>query len=177
MQKEMLIKIDSAIENIKKEKNNMSYKVDTKSVPSYKVVSYRQIVPSYDSEGILWAKLGEYMEKKGLKTSGMCYATYHDKEYKEGAVDIEVVMEVEELMPDEDGFVFKETEPIELALYILVPGDFSNIAPAYGFLANWIEENGYAFAGLVRQLAIKGPWNEENPADYLNEIQIPVVKE
>jgi effector-binding domain-containing protein len=86
-------------------------------------------------------------------------------------------MEVEELLPGGDGFSFRETEPIELAAYVLVPGDYSNIAPAYTFLAKWIEENGYQVAGLVRQLPIKGPWNEQNPADYLNEIQIPVAKE
>ena len=43
----------------------MSYNVKTKQVPSYNVVSYRQKIPSYSAEGMLWAKLGEYMEEKG----------------------------------------------------------------------------------------------------------------
>ena len=176
-QKQMLERIDSAIKNLNKEKINMSYNVKTKSLPSYKVISYRQVIPAYDQEGILWEKLGTYMGQNAIKSTGFCYATYHDKEYKEGEVDVEVLMEVDELRQDKDGFVYKETKPVKLAVYVLVPGDFSNIAPAYTFLANWIEENGYAVAGLVRQLSIKGPWNEKNPDDYLNEIQIPVVKE
>lgn len=69
-------------------------------------------------------------------------------------------------------------EPMELlAESILVPGDFPNIAPAFNFLGKWIEEKGYIICGNARQLPIKGPWNESNPNDYLNEIQIPVKKD
>ena len=57
---------------------------------------------------------------------------------------------------------------------ILVPGDYSNIAPAYNFLGSWIEENGYSMAGNPRQVTIKGSWNEKGTEDYLSEIQIPV---
>jgi DNA-binding transcriptional MerR regulator len=175
-QNEMLAKIDSVINNFKKEKQNMSYNVGTKSVPSYKVISYRQVIPAYNAEGELWEKLGTYMGKNNIESSGFCYATYHDGEYKEKKVDVEVVMEVKELSGDRDGFLYKKTEPIDLAVYVLVPGDYQNISPAYAYLANWIEENGYTVTGLVRQIPIKGPWNEQNPDDYLNEIQIPVAK-
>jgi DNA-binding transcriptional MerR regulator len=171
-----LKRLDSVIKNIDKEKITMSYNVKTKQVPSYNVVSYRQKIPSYSAEGMLWAKLGEYMAEKGLNTEAYCYATYHDKEYKEGDVDVEVVMEVDKLLDNERGFVYKKTEPIEQAAYVLVPGDYSNIGPAFNFLGKWIEDNGYEICGLVRQLCIKGPWNEENTENYLTELQIPIKK-
>ncbi|MCK5129747.1 MAG: MerR family transcriptional regulator [Clostridiales bacterium] len=173
----VLKRIDSAIKNLDKEKINMSYNVKMKKVPSYKVISLRQVIPAYEKEGMLWEKLGTFMKEKGISSTGFCYATYYDEGYKEGEVDVEVVMEVKELLQNEEGFVFKQTEPIIQAAYVLVPGDFSNIASAFVFLAKWIEENGYEVCGLDRQIPIKGPWNEENPEDYLNEIQIPVVKE
>ncbi len=171
-----LKRLDSVIKNINKEKITMSYNVKTKQVPSYNVVSYRQKIPSYDAEGMLWEKLGEYMGEKGLDTQAFCYATYHDTEHKEGDVDVEVVMKVNKLLEDEHGFVYKKTEPIEQAAYVLVPGDYSNIGPAFNFLAKWIEDNGYEICGLVRQLCIKGPWNEEHIENYLIELQIPIVK-
>lgn len=154
----------------------MNYNVKTKSVPSYKVISYRQAIPAYDAEGMLWEKLGTYMGKKQIKSTGFCYATYHEATFKEGEVDVEVLMEVNELLKDNEGFIFKETETIKQVAYILVPGDFSNIAPAYKFLAKWIEDNEYNVCGLVRQIPIKGPWNEDKSDNYLNEIQIPVEK-
>jgi DNA-binding transcriptional MerR regulator len=169
-------KINSAIKDMKKERVNMSYNVTLKSLPSYKVVSLRDKIPAYDAEGMLWGRLGQYVEANNILCTDMFYATYHDGDYKEGEVDVEVVMSVDKLMKSENGIIFKETEAVEQAASILVPGAYSNIATAYNFLANWIEENGYSMCGNPRQVSIKGPWNEKSPEDYLCEIQIPVKK-
>jgi DNA-binding transcriptional MerR regulator len=173
-QKEVEIEINNAIKNLKKERINMNYNVSIKSVPSYKIISLRDTIPAYNAEGMLWDRLGRYMEEKRISCSNICYATYHDEGYTEGPVDVEVVMEIQKLLTDADGFTFKESEPIEKAASILVPGEYENIASAYNFLGKWIEENGYAIAGATRQLPIKGPWNETNSKDYLTEIQMPV---
>ncbi|WP_346869684.1 MerR family transcriptional regulator [Clostridium sp. UBA5119] len=171
-----LEKINSAIKDMKKERVNMSYNVTLKSIPSYKVISLRDGIPAYNAEGILWERLDKYITSKNIHCNDTAYATYHDEDYKEGEVDVEVVMGVDKLMENENEFIFKETEAVEQAVSILVPGDYSNLAPAYNFLGNWIEENGYSIAGNPRQVAIKGPWNERNTEDYLSEIQIPVKK-
>lgn len=171
-----LKKINSVINDMKKERVNMSYNVTLKSLPSYKVISLRDTIPAYDAEGILWKRLGKYLAIKNITWNNIAYATYHDESYKEGGVDVEVIMGVDNLMQNDNEFIFKETESVEQAASILVPGDYSNLAGAYNFLANWIEENGYNMAGNPRQVAIKGPWNEKNTEDYLSEIQIPVKK-
>ncbi|MBU3155767.1 MerR family transcriptional regulator [Clostridium estertheticum] len=171
-----LEKINAAIKDMKKERVNMSYNVTLKSLPSYKVISLRNVIPTYEAEGMLWIRLGEYVIKKNIHCNNIAYSTYHDAGYKEGEVDAEVVVGVDNLMKDEDGFTFKETEAVDQAAIILVPGDYSNVAEAYNFLANWIEENGYIMIGNPRQVAIKGPCNEKRTEDYLSEIQIPVKK-
>lgn len=171
-----LEKINSAIKDMKKERVNMSYNVTLKSIPSYKVISLRDAIPAYNAEGILWERLDKYITSKNIHCNDIAYAIYHDEDYKEGEVDVEVVMGVDKLMENENEFIFKETEEVKQAVSILVPGDYSNLAPAYNFLGNWIEENGYSIAGNPRQVAIKGPWNERNTEDYLSEIQIPVRK-
>lgn len=169
-----LKKINSTIKDLKKERVNMNYNVTVKSIPSYKVISLRDTIPSYDAEGTLWGRLGEYIQKNNISCGNVFYATYHDEGYKEGPVDVEVIMSVEKLLNNEDKFTFKETEAIEQAVSILVPGDYLNLAPAYNFLGKWIEENNYTISGNARQVCIKGPWNEGNPNDYLSEIQIPI---
>ena len=83
-------------------------------------------------------------------------------------------MGVENLLADAYGFTFKESESIEKAANILVPGEYVSLASAYNFLAKWIEENGYTIIGTARQMPIKGPWNETNPNDYLTEILLPI---
>ena len=175
-EEEKLKKINSAIKNLKKEKINMNYNVTLKSVPSYKVISLRDTIPAYTAEGMLWARLGKYIQDKNISCNNFCYATYHVEGYIEGPVNVEVVVGVEQLFVDADGFTYKETEPIEQAASILVQGEYSNVAPAFNFLGKWIEENGYTICGLSRQLPIKTPCNETNPNDYLCEIQVPVKK-
>ena len=83
-------------------------------------------------------------------------------------------MEIDKLLDNADGFTFKESEAIEKAASILVPGEYVSLASAYNFLGKWIEENGYTIIGNARQMPIKGPWNETNPKDYLTEILLPV---
>ena len=173
-EKEKLRKISFTIKDLKKERVNMNYNVTLKSVPKYKVISLRDTIPAYDAEGMLWQRLGDFIMKKKIPCGDIAYATYHDEGYKEGPVDVEVIMNVKEIFTNEEGFEFKETEALEQAASIFVPGDYSNLTPAYIYLAKWIEENNYSICGNARQLCIKGPWNEQNPNDYLSEIQIPI---
>lgn len=175
-EEEKLRKINATINNMKKERVNMNYNITLKAVPSYKVISLRDTIPTYTEEGTLWMRLGKYIQDKKISYNNISYATYHVEGYIEGPVDVEIAVGVEKLLINDEGFTFKETKPIEQAASILVPGDYSNIAPAYNFLGKWIEENGYTICGLARQLPITGPCNETNPNDYLCEIQVPVKK-
>lgn len=167
-------KIDATIQDIKKERVTMNYNVNLKSVPSYKVISLRDTIPSYALEGMLWERLDNYMNKKNLACGNIHFAIYHDDSYQEKDVDVEIVMSVEKLLENDEEFTYKETEPIEKVASVLVAGDYSNIAPAFNFIGKWIEENKYSINGSARQFPIKGPWNETNPENYLTEIQIPL---
>lgn len=154
----------------------MNYNVTLKSVPSYKVISLRDTIPTFEAEGILWQRLGKYIQDEQISCGNIAYATYHDEDYKEGPVDIEVAVVVEKLLNDVGSFTFKETRPIEQVASVLVPGDYSNIAPAYNFLAQWIEEKEYTICGSARAFPLKGACSEANPNEYLAEIQVPVKK-
>lgn len=121
-------------------------------------------------------KLGEFMDKQNLPTIPPCFAIYHDPECKESNVDVEVVIPVERALKDQDTFKFRTTEAVPNMAAMMVPGPFENIGPAFNSLAEWIEKNNYEIAGPTRQVCHKGPWNEENPENYLTEVQIPVKK-
>jgi hypothetical protein len=53
-------------------------------------------------------------------------------------------------------------------------GPFDTVAETYDYMYRWIEENGFAISGDGRSKAIHGPWDRENPKEYLIEIQIPI---
>lgn len=166
--------IASAISNLYKEDNNMEYKVEIKSLKGMEAISLRDKIESYHHEGLLWERLGKYMGQNGIQSIGRCYATYHDTEYKEGEVDVEVLMEVNELNKDDGAFKFKTTQDVAKAACVLVPGEYTNISKGFEFLGKWLEENDKEITGLMRQVPIKGPWNEDDPKNYLTEIQCPI---
>ncbi len=175
-EEEKLMRLKYAMNRIGEEKEDMEYKVELKSVPSYQVVSLREIIPQYEDEGMLWYKLDEYVKKEKLEVGSICYATYHDEGYKEENVDVEVVVEVIEPKENSGTFRYYRTDPLETTASLLVPGEYTNIAPAFAYLGEWIEEKGYSIAGNAREVQLHGPWDQENPDDYLTELQQPVKK-
>lgn len=168
--------IDQLIASFGKEIVNMSYDITIKNVPSYKVVSLRGVIPAYDREGELWGRLGEFMGRNRINCSGPSFAMYHDGEYKESDVDVEVAACIEMLQENREGFTFREVEAVSNMASLMVPGSFRNIDPAFKSLAEWLENNGYEMAGITRQVCHRGPWNEDKEENFLTEIQIPVNK-
>ena len=173
---EKLDKLEQMIKSIGMESVGMNYEVTIKSIPSCKVVSLREIIPQYNMEGQLWMKLGEFMEEKKLQCIPPGFAIYHDMEFKESDVDVEVAIGVENLLEDQGVFKFRETEAVPSMASMMVPGPFENIAPAYNALAEWVEKNNYDMNGAARQICHKGPWNENSSEDYLTEVLMPVRK-
>lgn len=167
--------IEGAVVSLKtKQQEVPKFNVELKSIPSYEAVTYRKIISSYDEEGKLWEEMSMHIDKNKIITTGLCYAAYHDGAFKNGDVDVEIVMTVNELENDVDNLRFKQTEPIEKAVCVLVAGDYSNIKPAFEFLASYIEVNDMEIYQSPRQVPIMNPFNENDPKKYLTEIQIPI---
>ena len=60
------------------------------------------------------------------------------------------------------------------AICILYKGSYENIGDAYAFLTKYIEDNKLEVIDHFREVYIDGPWNKENPEDYLTEIEVPI---
>ncbi|EPY2272455.1 MerR family transcriptional regulator [Clostridium sporogenes] len=176
-EKERLLKIRTAMEDINKKCIENHYNVTLKSIPSYNVISLRKIIPNYFYEEYLWKEIYDYIEAENLNIS-QCndnFSIYHDKEYKEENVDVEVCIITEEKAVNKDGFIFRKTEPIEKMACSMVYGPYENISYAYTSFAHWLNQHSkYKMMGINRQVCHKGPWNEKDPDKYLTEIQIPV---
>jgi DNA-binding transcriptional MerR regulator len=176
-EKRRAAKIDSAIHDLKKEQISLHCNVTIRKIPGYPVLSLRKIIPNYFAEGELWKELAERMEQEQIRLpqNTLNFAIYHDTDYKEADVDVEVCAVIPEAVYYESSELFRVTEEVEAMACFMVYGPFENIGPAFESFAHWLTENDqYRMAGLNRQICHRGPWNEENPDKYLTEIQIPV---
>lgn len=172
-EQEKLRKIRLAKAELTQNRSEMHYQVTMKSIPSYQVLSYRKIIPDYYAEGIMWNKMVQFADRHSITLYNDTFSIYHDMEYKEKDVDVELCALVEKTGKDMEGFTFRHTEPVPHMACTMVYGGFEHIAGAYLSLAKWLQKNAhYKMTGKSRQIVHRGPWNEENPEKYLVEVQI-----
>ena len=176
-EQERLTRLLAMGDTILKERKNMIFDVELKELPAVKVISLRGIIPQYNQEGILWERLGRYIGEKQINCHNDSYSTFMDDEYKENDVDIEIAIPVDELGIDDEDFVYKEYAAIPLAATIRFTGPFEGgYDAANEKLAQWMESNGYAFAGNLRGHTLISPEVESNPEKWETELQAAVVK-
>ncbi len=157
------------------------YQAVIKDIPEYSVFSKRLTIPSYAALMNLMPQLGE--EVKALNPDlvcvepDYCFNVYHDGEYREHDIDVEMCQAVTRagIEPKDKSFVFK-TVPAATVVSVLHTGSYETLGEAYAFVLQWIEANDYAIADNIRESYIDGVWNKSDVADWLTEIQVPVVK-
>ncbi len=166
-----------AMQDIGRDAMRMHYDIAIKSVPAYQVLCLRETLPDYFAEGLLWQRMTEFAERNGIETADVSFALYHDQDYRETDVDVEICAQVPQMGEDREGFAFRQVEAVELMAYTMVHGPFTRIAGAYASFAGFLEQHGqYALLWPNRQIVHIGPWNEEDPGRYLTELQIPLRK-
>lgn len=178
-EQEKLNRIETALDSIKKDEINIRYNFTIKQIPSYPVISLRRVIANYFCEGMLWQELTELIDKCKIElpVTGQCFAVYHDNEFKEADVDVEVCVVVAKAVIVDETLCFRRTEAVAMMASTMVYGPYENISGAFRSLAYWLtEHSGYRMKGKNRQICHRGSWNEENPAHYLTEIQIELEK-
>lgn len=170
-----LLRLRSYISNIKGDKAMKN--IIIKSLPKVKVASMRTIINSHDDLFHLCPNImAKEMERLECVCAvpSYCFNIYHDGEYKENNIDIEICEAIIDLKKDTDILKFKEIDSVESAVCILHKGPYSTLRETYSFAYKWIEENKYTVIDNPRESYIDGVWNKESQDEWLTEIQIPV---
>lgn len=174
-EQEKLRKLELAKNEILRGKGELHYNISVKPIPAYQVLSLRRVVPTYYSEGDLWQELAAFAAEHKAEISGNTFSIYHNTEFREKDVDIELCAPVKKTGENHAPFCFRMTEPVSNMACTMVCGDFSNIKGAYLAFAKWLQENSeYKMSDPMRQIVHRGPWNEADPDKYLIELQIPL---
>ena len=93
--------LDTALLRLRKDET-MKYDVTLKTFPERYAATVRMTIPRYEQEGMLWGILMEETARLGLIPDNPCYccAVFHDREYKETDVEVEVQKTVKGSYPD-----------------------------------------------------------------------------
>ncbi len=163
---------------IKRNKGELSMKYNPviKNLPEVTVASMRFTADSYDVYFDVIPKMGEEMKKACAVCASptYCFNIYHDKEYREKDIDVEVCESVIAPCKDSDTVCYKKIDKVEEAVCIIHKGPYSLLREAYTFVYQWINDNNYDLVGEPRESYIDGIWNQDDEADWITEIQVPI---
>jgi len=175
--KQQLRLLDSTINWLRKDGNIMGYDVNLKTMEERYVASVRQVVADYGSMGLLWQVMVEETSHMNIQNQNPAYnlAIFHDGEYKEHDVDIEIQKCVSGVYQDTEHVRFK-TMPAVLFASVTFTGSYDQITPVNESLAHWIRDNGYEFDGESFNIYHAGPHQVQNQDDFVTEVCYPVRK-
>ncbi|MDR1775827.1 MAG: MerR family transcriptional regulator [Actinomycetes bacterium] len=164
----------------RKEGLTMQYQATLKDLPACTVFSARRTLASYDELGECYVDVGRAVAAANpdlcCTQPEYCCAIYHDGEYRESDIDVEICQAVEGPGVAADGFEFRELPATRVAS-VLHRGPYSGpdgLSKAYAYLYGWIESNGLKPSDAPRESYLDGVWNCESDADWLTELQVPV---
>jgi effector-binding domain-containing protein len=137
----------------------------------------RTTVPGYDTFFEIVPKMGEYMRRVGavVREPAYCFTIFHNDEYREEDIDVEICEAVTEPREASDQVTFKTIAEVPAAACLMHRGPYSRLGESYNELFTWIEKNGYTAVGHPRESYIDGIWNRDDPEEWLTEIQVPVT--
>lgn len=173
-----LNQVESFMNNLERGECRM-YNVIIKELPRVNVASYRKVIDNYDELfNIAPNIMGPEMKRVGCICAKpeYCFNIYHDGEYREKDIDMEMCEAIVELKSDTDILEFKVIEKVDSAACILHKGSYNTLGESYAKIFKWIKENNYEVIENPRESYIDGIWNKSDKSEWLTEIQVPVIK-
>lgn len=176
-QEKKLLQIKNYMNRLKGE-DMAVYNPVIKTLPKVIVASMRFRSPSYGDYFHMIPKMGEEMKRQGAVCAEpeYCFNIYHDGEYKEKDIDVEVCEAVVDFCQGSEMVQYKVIDQVDTAVCILHKGPYEAFREAYTFIYQWIKDNGYEAIDNPRESYIDGIWNKESKEDWLTEIQVPIRK-
>lgn len=170
-------RVEAYLTRVEREGDMPQYDVTIKSIPALRVATLRDTVPHYPDIGRLFGELCGFLGATRLQFTGPPVALYHDGEYREQDVDIEVAAPFAGVLPPHPR-VHERELPAEPAVACTVHhGPYEELRHAYAALLGWIEANGYQIAGPDREVYFVGPEPGRAPSSYVTELQVPVTRD
>lgn len=95
LQKQLRL-LEDSMKSMREDVVEMNYHVSIKEIPERNVASVRKIIPSYNCEEDLWGVLMQEIQMKNISIAHPSYsiAVFHDREYKENDVDVEIQLSI-----------------------------------------------------------------------------------
>ena len=175
-ERKRLERVEKLLMRLEQEGKMPEHQIAIKKIEPQLIASIRATLPTYGDCGPLFGELYKYLAKKFVfKPAGPPFMLYHDVEYKEKDVDLEIGAPISKAVKGSERVKVYELPGAEVASTVY-KGAYSGVGEAYQAVLRWCEANGYQFYGPTREVYFTNPNDLNDPANNVTEIQIPVKK-
>ena len=175
--KNQMLLLESTSNILEKDNGYMQYSVTLKTIPEREVVSLRRIIPSREEEGMLWIELDKEINKQKISLSKDCHslAIYHDGEYKDTDIDVELQTAINGGGKDCDSIKFF-TAPGQKVVSVTFRGSYEQRPQVSRAIAAWLETSDYTMDGPMISIFHVTPYETPEPDNWVTEVCYTVRK-
>ncbi|MDF2514468.1 MAG: merR, partial [Herbinix sp.] len=169
--KKQMSLLENTIHNLGKDTGRLKYAVVLKTIPGREVISLRKIIPSREEEGMLWGELDQEIIKQKLSLSKDCHALaiYHDDEYKDIDIDVEIQTAINGAGKDSDHVKFLTT-PERKVVSVTFRGSYDQRPQVSKAIADWLEASDYVMDGPMINIFHVTPYETPEPQNWITEV-------
>lgn len=172
-----LDRVEQRLRQIEQEEQMPAQEIALKKTPAQNVISLRDVIPTYGHIDQLFGEAFAYLGSQRINPTGPPIGIYHDEEFREQDVDVEIAIPVSGEISAGERVKPRQLPAVEKMACIIHKGGYETIGGSYGQVMKWVEENGYRIAGPTREVYVQGPESGDDSSSYVTEIQVPVEKE
>lgn len=156
--------------------STMDINVRRHRMPAMTVAALRRVLPSYHEEGTLWQEIGPLMEQSGVRMpdhyEGIGGATFHDPEYRETDVDVEVWLQVEAPFAPVAPLECREIPDREVVVATL-RGSYDGMPEVTAALGTYIAAHALS-TGPMFNIYRVSPAQNLDPAAWVTDVCFPI---
>lgn len=172
------LELTKEIETLKKkqqliemmDKQMEKYNVIIKEIPCRKVMSIRKKIQQFEDETKLWSELFQQSQEQNIQLTTPPYGMtiYHDLEYTETNIDIEVQSNIVGEYMDTKDVHYYEAPAFKMAS-VTFNGDFEQMPEVTNTIAAWVETSDYTLTGKMVNIPIVSSAIESHPENWITE--------
>ncbi|MEI5994132.1 MerR family transcriptional regulator [Candidatus Enterococcus mansonii] len=154
----------------KKNKNELSYPIEMKTMEETFVLAYRQNVLSYYHEEDLWHNLFSKIREEDVPSLGQSIAVFHSTCSE--IIDIEVIV----ALPKKMSAIYPDIQTFSPGVIasVVTSGAYASIPNVHEAMNEWLHLHQYVLAGAPFNIYHSSPATEEREELYLTEVCYPI---
>jgi DNA-binding transcriptional MerR regulator len=172
---ERLMRVEEWLSETQKRGKMPDYDVKVKKIKPQKAITIRRVLPNYEHVGELFAIISPFLGKVHALVKSPPITLYHDNDFKESDVDVEVAFPLWHSVKVEGEFKMQELPGYEFVASVMHKGNYSDLGRAYNTIARWIDANAYHVIGPNREIYLNEPATTLSE-DLMTEVQVPLDK-